>query len=89
MVKNIVKRLRDKQIAHMPCGYRLCGEAADALEQMERDFREYIGGQVSRKSGVYACCYCSNREPCAIGCKHEECDGVRGWEYGTPKGETE
>lgn len=35
MYESIIKRLRDKQKAHMICGYELCGEAADAIEQLE------------------------------------------------------
>lgn len=89
MYEELVKRLRDKQTAHLPGGYRLCGEAADALEQMERDFREYIGSQIKKTMGVYACCYCKHRESKYYsGCEHDDCDGVSGWEYGEPKEET-
>lgn len=35
---DLIKRLRNKATAHLPGGYKLCAEAADALEQMERDF---------------------------------------------------
>lgn len=69
-------------------------EAAGVIEKlshMERDFRQYISDQVKREKGVYACCYCKNRESAnkyEPGCSHEECDGVSGWEYGTPKEET-
>lgn len=65
-------------------------DAADAIEEMnrmERDFRQYISDQMKREKGVYACCYCKNRESAykyEPGCTHEECDGVSGWEYGTP-----
>ena len=68
--------------------------AADAIEElnrMERDFRQYISDQVKREKGVYACCYCKNRESAnkyEPGCIHEECDGVSRWQYGTPKEET-
>jgi hypothetical protein len=37
MYESIIKRLRDKQKAHMPCGYELCGEAADAIEQLQNE----------------------------------------------------
>lgn len=64
--------------------------AADAIEVLMRDFRDYISSQVKRDRGVYACCYCKNRESKYYpGCEHEECDGVSGWEYGEPKEETE
>ena len=69
-------------------------EAADAIEELsriERDFQQYISDQVKREKGVYACCYCKNRKSAnkyEPGCIHEECDGVSGWQYGTPKEET-
>lgn len=89
MHDGLVKRLRDKETAHLPGGYRLCGEAADALERIEADFRDYIGKQVHKTSGVYACCYCKNRntpEIWAIGCQRKDCDGVNEWKWGGKDG---
>lgn len=86
-MEELVKRLRDKQTAHLPGGYRLCGEAADALEQMERDFREYIGSQIEKTMGVFACRFCKYRDSAwYAGCAHEDCDGVNEWEWGGKDG---
>ena len=88
-MNGLVNRLRHKQTAHLPGGYRLSGEAADALEQMERDFREYIGSQIKKTMGVYACRFCKNRirpEIFASGCQHKECDGASEWEWGGKDG---
>ena len=87
MSSDLIKRLRAKVTAHLPGGYKLCAEAADALEQMERDFRRYISSQVKRTRGAYACDYCrhrKSREEWAIGCQHDKCDGVKNWEWGNP-----
>lgn len=85
-MNDIIKRLRDKATAHLPGGYKLCGEAADALEQMELDFRRYICGQVTRTRGVYACRICKygRLEKEVPSCPKKDCDGVNGWEWGRP-----
>ena len=60
-------------------------KAADALEQMERDFREYIG-RVHSQAEVYACRYCKHGclERGVPSCQHVKCDGVKDWEWGKP-----
>lgn len=76
------------------CTIKAFNDAANVIEKlssMECDFRQYISDQVKREKGVYACFCCKNRESAnkyEPGCSHEECDGVSGWEYGTPKEET-
>ena len=88
MYEELIAKLRD----HNACiGIKTLDEAADAIEELSRiehDFRNYISDQVNRTKGVYACCYCKNRESVSRyepGCKMEECDGINGWKYGTPK----
>ncbi len=85
-MNDLIKRLRAKATAHLPGGYKLCAEAADALEQMERDFREYIDRQVHRSAGVYACYICKDghSEWGSPNCRKDSCDGVSGWEWGRP-----
>ena len=56
------------------------------MNEMEKDFRDYIAGQVYQNKGVYACRYCKHRESGKYEvCDHEDCDGVTMWEYGEPE----
>lgn len=97
MYDNLVKRLRyraKREDDYYEHGGDIINEAADAIEElsrMERDFRQYISDQVKCEKGVYACCYCKNRESAneyESGCSLDECDGVSDWEWGMPKEET-
>ena len=93
MYEELTAKLRD----HNACiSIKTLDDAADAIEKlsrMEHDFRKYISNQVNKTSGVYACCYCKNREAFdedyGCGCDHSDCDGVNEWEYGTPRKENE
>ena len=84
MNSDLIKRLRAKETAHLPGGYKLCAEAADALEQMERDFWGYIA-RVHSQAKVYACRCCKHGilERGVPRCP-KDCDGVKNWEWGEP-----
>ena len=92
MYENLITNLRNCAETNSLSRYKreLMKQASDAIEELsriERDFRQYISDQVKREKGVYACCYCKNRESANVyepGCIHEKCDGVSGWQYGTP-----
>ena len=59
------------------------------MDNIERDFKDYIASQIYSLRGTYACCYCKNRKGGMYdGCDHEDCDGVTMWEYGEPEEET-
>ena len=91
-INNVIADMNIKRTHKLELGGMIVAIAykyQNDLSTVAGDFKSYIDAQVYRTSGVYACRYCKNRteydEEYACGCDDTDCDGVSGWEYGSPR----